>query len=184
MSDNAFAGASRDTGGAGASKHGYERIDRTTATIFVSNLLSSAGITGFEIIPPSQNILKSFDVVWRRPDGIIGGFNGFRNVKHMNLDAEAARMMSGEAATCNGDLASGKKRAASKDGIEIRRIFVACRNSDFDFETHYTLVKTPGGTIIQLAHGLWGKAARQPAPAPVADADRALIRNANWSQLD
>ena len=184
VSDNAFAGAARDADRPAASRQGYERIDKTTATIFVSNLMSSAGITGFEILPPSQNILKSFDVVWRRPDGIIGGFNGFRNVKHLNLDAEAARMMSGEAATCNSDLASGKKRAASKNGIEIRRIFVACRNSDFDFETHYTLVKTPGGTIIQLAHGLWGKAARKPAPAPVGDADRALIQSANWSQLD
>lgn len=184
---NAFASASRAERNPAPGTTAHQRIDRAEATVFVTNLLSRAGITGYRIIPPAQYQkyrLSNFDVLWQRADGIYGGFNGLKNMQHLDLDREGGRLISNAAASCKGDLASGKKRAAAKDGVEIRRIFAACRNSETDFEIHYTLVKTAGGTVIQLAHAILSRPEDGQDQVPLAEADNSLIQTANWSQLD
>jgi hypothetical protein len=56
--------------------------------------------------------------------------------------------------------------------VTVRRLFTACRGPGQSIEIHYTLLKTPSGHLIQIAHMTLGD-----ATGDVATADAAFLRD-------
>jgi hypothetical protein len=147
------------------------------AVVFASNLLASAGITNYTLIDPAKNPMPNFDVVWSYSNGIIGALAGYKDMETVDLDEVAAVVIADDAKSCSGDFASGKKQDEDADGIAVHRIFTACHTGDQSVEIHYTLLKTPSGHLIQLAHMNLGDATGDVATADSAFLQGAVLEN-------
>lgn len=158
----------------------YKRIDRMSATVFISNLLIKSGQSDFKILAPKEHPLKGYEVIWQTTDGIIGAFAGFRKVKGVALNDVAALLIAQEAASCKGNVASGKKAAKEDRGVSLQRVFVACQQEKDSFEVHHTLVRADPGTYLKITHLAYG----DKNHARLGDADASMIKNADWTALN
>lgn len=158
----------------------YKRIDRTAATVFISNLLIKSGQPGFQILSPKDHPLTGYEVIWRTDDGVIGAFTGFKKVKGVELSNVAALLIAQEAATCKGNVASGKKAATENGNAALQRLFVACQQEKDSFEVHHTLVQADPGMFLKITHLAYGDENQDK----LAKADVAMIENADWTALN
>jgi hypothetical protein len=129
----------------------------TEAVVFISNLLSDAGITNYTIVDPSKNPVPGFDVVWKYQNGLIGGLAGYKDMQNVSLDEAASEVIAGDSKDCKGEFASGKKNAQSIGSVQAEQLFTACTGNDSPMEIHYTLFKTDSGHVIQIATIHFGK---------------------------
>ena len=143
------------------------------AVVFASNLLASAGITGYQMMDPAKNPMPNFDAVWTYQNGIMGAIAGYKDMGTVDLDEAASVVMADDSKSCKGDFASGKKQSSPTDTIGVKRLFTACRTDDSSLEIHYTLLKTDSGHLVQIAHMKMGD-----ATGDVADADAAFLQAA------
>ncbi len=158
----------------------YKRIDRTAATVFISNLLIKSGQSDFKILTPKEHPLKGYEVIWKTTDGVIGAFTGFKKVKGVELQRVAAQLVAREARACKGDVASGRKAATVKGTASLQRLFVACRQEKESFEVHHTLVEADAGTFLKISHLAFGDGDH----AMLGDADTTMIQHADWTALN
>ncbi|ODA67211.1 hypothetical protein A7A08_01958 [Methyloligella halotolerans] len=162
----------------------YKLFSESEAVVFASNLLADAGITSYTILDPSENPMEGFDVVWTYKSGIIGALAGYKNMGDVDLDKAAAQVMADDGASCKSDFASGKKGSDKIGDVLVRRLFTACRSGDDPMEIHYTLFKTPGGQILQIAHISLGPAPEGSEEDTLAHADDAFLNTAVISELE
>lgn len=158
----------------------FKRIDRMSATVFISNLLIKSGQSGFKILSPKEHPLKGYEVIWETADGVIGAFAGVKNVKGKELDTVAALLIAQEAATCKGNVASGKKATKAHGSVSLQRVFVACQQEKNSFEVHHTLVQSEPGTFLKITHVAYGDAPN----GSLGEADAGIIQHADWKALD
>jgi hypothetical protein len=142
------------------------------AADFATTLLAAAGVTDYTLVDPAANPMPNFDVVWSYGNGIIGALAAYKDMGSVDLDEEATVVMADDAKGCKGDFTSGKKDNEIIDGVTVRRLFTACRGPGQSIEIHYTLLKTPSGHLIQIAHMTLGD-----ATGDVATADAAFLRD-------
>lgn len=63
------------------------------AVVFASNLLASAGITGYQMMDPAKNPMPNFDAVWTYQNGIMGAIAGYKDMGSVDLDEAASVVM-------------------------------------------------------------------------------------------
>ncbi len=157
-----------------------DRIDRAAATVFVTNLLSEAGVTGFKILTPEQHVLTGQDVMWTQPNGLVGAFTVIKDAKDISVDDAVAFVMGVESKNCEGNFASGKKQSANQKGaISVRRLFTACQSQDGNIENHHTLIKTSSGMIMRLLFASEGSGASDE----LEKSDEAFLQKVDWTSL-
>jgi len=174
--DQAFAAleSKPKPSGEGSQNQNQTRLFTSSeAVVFASNLLASAGITGYQMMDPAKNPMPNFDAVWTYQNGIMGAIAGYKDMGTADLDEAASVVMADDSKSCKGDFASGKKQSSPADTIGVKRLFTACRTDDSSLEIHYTLLKTDSGHLIQIAHMKMGD-----ATGDVADADAAFLQAA------
>jgi len=175
-SDQAFAAleSKPKAPAANTEKQNQNRLFTSSeAVVFASNLLASAGITGYQMMDPAKNPMPNFDAVWTYQNGIMGAIAGYKDMGSVDLDEAASVVMADDSKSCKGDFASGKKQSSPADTIRVKRLFTACRTDDSSLEIHYTLFKTDSGHLVQIAHMKMGD-----ATGDVADADAAFLQAA------
>jgi hypothetical protein len=174
--DQAFAAleSKPKASGGDTEKQNQNRLFTSSeAVVFASNLLASAGITGYQMMDPAKNPMPNFDAVWTYQNGIMGAIAGYKDMGAVDLDEAASVVMADDSKSCKGDFASGKKQSSPTDSIGVKRLFTACRTDDSSLEIHYTLLKTDSGHLVQIAHMKMGD-----ATGDVADADSAFLQAA------
>lgn len=115
------------------------------ALVMVSNLLSRAGFSGYELQPPSKGI-----VGWTFADGSKGAFFGFKNFRG-SLDRLASDAVSAISEECKGDFASAKKAGVNGDGMETRKISMAC-SQEGRVQDYYVNVLQVSGFAAVFMH--------------------------------
>ena len=163
---------------------GYTFVSRANATVFVTNLLAAAGITGFRILDEDLGPGFENSVIWEFPDGSTGFFAAVKNQSDKPLDAAVSREISIDSGKCDHSFVSGKKPPFNGDNVSAQRMFSACERSDGTRHVvHYTYVKTLDGTIARFIQRI----TRAPDYAPNEtddDSDIAFIEKADWTQLN
>jgi hypothetical protein len=116
---------------------------RAEATAMIANLLSQAGITGFQISPAAQDELGlKPDVSWTGNN--IGGALVILNDQSLATPADAAPHLIGAAAkACKGAFMSGSLPDEAH-GTQAR-VFTNCRSDRGATTTYYTTMRRPRG---------------------------------------
>jgi hypothetical protein len=118
------------------------QVPASEALVIVSNILSSAGVTGHQFAPPKGNLVK-----WTFADGAEGAFMAFRGFKGDPNEA-ASQFISGISKGCTGDFVTAKKALPTTDGTVIRNITSACKIKGLSVVTQTSIVERRGLLLV------------------------------------
>jgi len=161
----------------------YEYIDRTSATVFVANLLTASGVTGFRILEEDRGRGFENSVMWEMPGGGRGSFVAIKNQKSKDLNSMVSREITVDTRKCAHTFVSGKKPAIKSGDASMQRIFTACRRDNgASYVAHYTYVKTSSGTVVRITQ--WVERAQgSDEDDAQEESDLVLLKNADWTLL-
>lgn len=128
---------------------GSEEAWRAEATTLLANLLSSAQIRAFSIIPRNEypDELATYHAVWSAP-GVIGA------VKVVSADGTptdiSATLIAGDARECKGRFASGTTPGEDSGGA-VSAVFAACDAPDNQWTIYYSIMRRASGGFYVLS---------------------------------
>ncbi len=157
-----------------------EELSRAEATEIVTQLLEAADLRGVRLVHP---VHRMFDVAWKRHDGIMGAFKGWRTTSAQRLDSAASLFAANlftalMAAGCKVDVTMTSEPSADNQKLEIKQTSIIC-NKRIKF--HATLAWT-ASAILYIFHLFPKKYAQDDVH--VAEADLSFMRIFDWSWLD
>ena len=141
---------------------------RTEATIFVANVLSAAGISGFKVVPRDQIPATSqqHDAVWTADNGIFGLLNIETSPQFSSADQAGASLMALDAQNCKGAFASGRYPTEPKSASA--RMMTACTGAERPSQVNYTIIpRSRGGFYVFAVIGESGDRAASAQEASV-----------------
>jgi hypothetical protein len=118
------------------------------ATVMLVNLLNLAGISGYQLQPPSST---NGAVAFAFSDGAQGLFLAARGQGTKTADDYAAHVISKGSETCKGEYLSGKQPIPSVDGTVVRKVIATCRYGDIALVTETRVVRRPDGFLAELS---------------------------------
>jgi hypothetical protein len=128
----------------------YQELSQAEATVMLTNLLNSAGVSGYRLVPPTQS---SFGAHFSLSDGTQGFFAGARG-STKSADEYATYWIGILSELCKGELVTGRQSVAATDGSVIRRIVSTCKVSDSVSITESTVIRRPNGFLMNLSQTL------------------------------
>lgn len=142
------------------------------ATALAANLLSAAGIKGFELLGPSDRPEIKGDARWLQGD-VLGTINIMLNVPPGEFRNIPAYLIGNAAKACKGTFFSG---AVPDDRVEIGRVFTTCQVGGETSTAYYLAVPRRAGGAYLIATFSSG------SEKPAKDAD-ALLRSVVFEAL-
>lgn len=142
-----------EPGGLGAVRQSRtQRVDQAEAMVYVVNLLSAAGMTGQVYLQPSEyrDVLPDYDVVWENPDGTLGAAALYTGARRSDLDLATSNILSGEAAFCQGNFASGVKKKEESETFFLKEMFTTCDMDESVRETYYVVYVSEKGLLMAV----------------------------------
>lgn len=122
-----------------------ETIPAREAMVIASNLLSSAGVTGY-VFKQSDGDLVSWDL----PGRVSGSLAAFRNASGV-ADELVTAAISHHTKICSGNFVSAKKLVPTTDGVIVRKAAMVCTLSHVAIESSVTVIEK-NGVVLLLTH--------------------------------
>jgi len=156
-------------------------VKRDKLLAFVINLLSAAGIRGFQILPADQ-AHPDEEIFWSKPDGGYGSFRAIRVAAESELPIKYGPpgAVEEDANACKGKFVTTKKGAQSAKGVAIDLVFTVCKDGDQSFARQYTFIGLINGLRLRIAQWQTGEEVRDDAD----EMDGELHQNADWTLLE
>ncbi|HEY0442144.1 MAG TPA: hypothetical protein VGD36_18910 [Xanthobacteraceae bacterium] len=137
---------------------------RVEATALAANVLAQSGISGFQILSPSEMGTLKADAAWR-----AGALTGTVKVVKGEIKPEQipGSIIGSDAPVCRGKFLSGS--GPDKDaGSDVPRVFTSCEDGADKWTFYYIGVPRPGGGYYVMSTSTKGN--EQPAK----DADQSI----------
>lgn len=125
-----------------------ELVPRETSLVFVTNMFSKAGITGFQLLPATDRE-SSHVVSYRLADGTLGSFSAIRG-QTASADDRVAMVTSIFSKACMGTFASVIEKLPSTDGTVLRRLSTRCSSGRSGSAVETTVIRRPDGLLIDM----------------------------------
>ena len=125
----------------------FQRLSQGEATALVTNLLNSAGVRDYRLIPPKS---PNDSVAYSLADGTIGIFSAARGLGTRTADDWAATVIAKLSELCKGgEFMSGKQPVPSVDGSVVRKVMTTCRAAETS-ATETTIIRRSDGFLMDL----------------------------------
>jgi len=131
----------------------FSMVQPSEATVILTNMLNSAGVRGYKLLPP-QSEDKGISLVFE--DGGNGYFVASRGSDTPSADDYSSEIINIISKTCKGDFVSGKQVVPSTDGSVIRKVATTCRSADSTSAIDSTVVRKSNGFLFWLSRGYEG----------------------------
>ena len=183
---------SEDRGGSGAPQtakteppaeapiQSIDYVEREKTIIFISNLLTRAGLNGFQL-EASDDSDPSI-VAWKLPSGAEGSVSIARATDSSVTAFEtlSSRDISGDAKACTGQYTSGLRPETIAANTKVRHMFTRCDDTDSSFSRSHVYALNDK---FVLSMGLLRKG-EGALDERNSDLDADLIRHADWALLE
>jgi hypothetical protein len=144
-------------------------VPGSQALVLVTNMLASAGLTGYRVDPPKDDLVS-----WTLANGVRGGLIAFRNFRG-EPEEGAAELIKSMSSNCRGDFVSAKKSTPTYDGSIVRKLVTACTEGGERNEAYITLIQQSDLLLIMYHNGPTGSGGGDRR-SPAAEADDMLVR--------
>lgn len=124
-----------------------QTVSFSEASVMLTNLLSSAGVQGYRLVPPAPN---ATGVQYTLANGTTGLFQAFRDQSVPAVEDKVAVVIEQMAQVCKGEFRSAKTSVPTDDGSLVRKIGTTCTMDGSVIATNTTLVRHPNGFVVQL----------------------------------
>lgn len=128
--------------------HKVEVVPRETALVFVTNMFSKAGITGFQLLP-ARDRESSHVVSYRLADGTLGSFSASRG-QTVSADDHVAMVTSIFSKACMVTFGSVVEKLPSTDGTVLGKLSTRCISGGSRSAVETTVIRRPDGLLINM----------------------------------
>ncbi len=125
-----------------------EAVPREAALVFVTNMFSKAGLTGFELLPVTDRE-NAHVVNYRLADGTVGSFSARRG-QTASADNYVAMVTSHLSKACDGTFGSVIEKLPSTDGTVLRKLSTRCASGAGESAIETTVIRRPDGLLIDM----------------------------------
>lgn len=125
-----------------------ELLSQSEASLLLSKMLASSGISGYTIDPPGKGHIVKYNL----GDGSRGLFWAARGINTKSADEQTGFIISSLSSECKGEFLSGKKSIPSLDGSVIRRVITTCRMPKHTISTQTTIIRRSNGFLMELTN--------------------------------
>lgn len=130
--------------------YNFEIVPREQALVLVTNMLSRAGITGFEILPAKPDDKHQNVVYYQTNDGRLGWFSASRG-STLSADDYASRVFGERSRLCPQTIGGRIHKVPATDGTVIRRIEAVCDAGAASQIYETFIARKPDGFLIDLS---------------------------------
>ncbi len=141
-----------------------ERLERSEAIVFISNILARANVGDYQLQPENKSLLPGYYINWTTGSGLLGGLNGFTGAAENFVVSNTSRIIADGAVKCDGRFASGVRFSKKDSNRIVKRIFTACdRSNGAVDENLYTIIRYPSGHAYVITHRISKPSAKEAA---------------------
>jgi hypothetical protein len=145
-----------------------EYVPREEALTYLTNMLSSAGVTGYQIKPKEQKpVIHPNEVIVEYRDGSHVVFAAMSGATP-DADTYATRVAQRETRDCH-EATKKTTPIPTTDGSVARRVVTWCANANGRFVTHTTIIRQSSGVLIEFT--LLSSSEGDASPVPPKDHD-------------
>jgi hypothetical protein len=139
----------------------FALVPQAELATLVTNLLNSAGATGYRLDPPNPD---QAHVSYLLGDGTRGTVVAARG-QTKSADDYTGVVIARASQQCAGEFVSAKKAVPSVDGSVVREVLTTCRSNGAVSATETTIIRQPHGFLIELSHSVSGTQSLNSSPA-------------------
>jgi peptidoglycan hydrolase-like protein with peptidoglycan-binding domain len=160
-------------------KQGSNLFEHATLVPVVQDLLNSAGIERYKILPPDS--ATDATVFWAYEGGGLSSLTAAKPRSGLNLDDISNAALNTASKACKGEFGSKKGPPRYERGSEVRDVSSICRARGEVVETEFNVMEMPNGVILRFSHTLISSVNAQPQPIQER---QKRIESAAWTSVE